>query len=101
MLRKDQLLALKIKSFQLLLHSASRFGPPSVLETTLFLHLTQVIGTHIDDVEALGNIGAVSMQELSRVLARNRGLSVHLVKAFSNSHGLTDFQGSRKCSAAL
>jgi len=34
----------------------------------------QLIGTYIDDVEALGDIGLVNMDEIAKTLARNRSL---------------------------
>lgn len=34
----------------------------------------QLISDHIDDVEALGDIGSVNMYEIGRVLAKNRCL---------------------------
>jgi DNA repair protein RAD7 len=40
----------------------------------------QLITNHIDDVEALGDIGALNMEAISKALSKNRGLYVsHLV----------------------
>ena len=34
----------------------------------------QLISCHIDDVEALGDIGSLNLDEISKSLARNRSL---------------------------
>ena len=36
--------------------------------------MRQLISKHIDDVEALGDIGLVNMDEIAKALAKNRGL---------------------------
>jgi DNA repair protein RAD7 len=33
-----------------------------------------MIGRHIDDVEALGDLSAVNLEEISKVIAKNRSL---------------------------
>lgn len=43
--------------------------------------LLQIISDHIEDVEALGDIGALNMEEISRVLSKNRSLSVNFLAA--------------------
>ncbi|EGO21873.1 hypothetical protein SERLADRAFT_372518 [Serpula lacrymans var. lacrymans S7.9] len=35
----------------------------------------EIITRHIDDVEALGNIGTINMDEISKALSKNRGLT--------------------------
>ncbi|KAF9244250.1 RNI-like protein [Melanogaster broomeanus] len=42
----------------------------------------ELIGKHIDDVEALGDIGSVNMDEIAKVLAKNRGLTAENVQLF-------------------
>ncbi|KIJ13187.1 hypothetical protein PAXINDRAFT_100804 [Paxillus involutus ATCC 200175] len=42
----------------------------------------ELIGKHIDDVEALGNIGSVNMDEISKSLAKNRGLTPRNAQLF-------------------
>jgi len=39
----------------------------------------QIIGKHIGDVEALGDIGAVNLDAISKILAKQRGLYVCIV----------------------
>jgi DNA repair protein RAD7 len=36
--------------------------------------MPQLITRYIDDVEALGDIGAVNMDEIAKALSKNRGL---------------------------
>jgi DNA repair protein RAD7 len=36
--------------------------------------LVQLITRYIDDVEALGDIGSVNMDEIAKALSKNRGL---------------------------
>lgn len=50
---------------------------PSLLETCI-----SVISTHIDDVEALGDIGTANQDRLSRILSRNRSLNTKTIKLF-------------------
>lgn len=50
---------------------------PSLLETCI-----SVISTHIDDVEALGDIGTANQDRLSRILSRNRSLNSKTIKLF-------------------
>ena len=40
------------------------------------LTLVQVISKHIDDVEALGDIGTMNVEEIAKALAKNRRLYV-------------------------
>jgi hypothetical protein len=50
------------------------------LETPAFcltIVACQVIGKYIDDVEALGDIGSFNMNEIARVIAKNRSLYVY------------------------
>ncbi|OCH84255.1 RNI-like protein [Obba rivulosa] len=42
----------------------------------------QVISKYIDDVEALGDIGSINMDELAKSLARNRSLTPHNAQLF-------------------
>ncbi|KAF8583143.1 RNI-like protein [Ramaria rubella] len=42
---------------------------------TLATMCIDVIGKHIEDVEALGDIGTVNMDEIARVIAKNRSLT--------------------------
>ncbi|KAF8437648.1 hypothetical protein L210DRAFT_3482673 [Boletus edulis BED1] len=42
----------------------------------------ELIGKYIDDVEALGDIGSVSMNEIARTLARNRSLTPENAQLF-------------------
>ncbi|KIK73252.1 hypothetical protein PAXRUDRAFT_607462 [Paxillus rubicundulus Ve08.2h10] len=44
----------------------------------------ELIGKHIDDVEALGDIGSVNMDEISKSLAKNRGLTPQNARLFYN-----------------
>lgn len=46
----------------------------SILSQTKFAHFIQVVSMHIDDVEALGDIGTVNRNEIGRVLSKNRQL---------------------------
>jgi len=36
--------------------------------------VAQLISRYIDDVEALGDIGSVNMDEIAKALSKNRGL---------------------------
>lgn len=36
--------------------------------------MAQLISRYINDVEALGDIGAVNMDEIAKALSKNRGL---------------------------
>ncbi|KAF9218763.1 RNI-like protein [Gyrodon lividus] len=56
-------------------HDAHRFP-------TLASLCIELIGKHIDDVEALGDIGSVNMDEIAKSLARNRGLTPANVQLF-------------------
>lgn len=50
---------------------------PSLMDICISL-----ISTHIDDVEALGDIGTANQKKLSRILSRNRSLNSKTIKLF-------------------
>ncbi|EMD34253.1 hypothetical protein CERSUDRAFT_140620 [Gelatoporia subvermispora B] len=51
---------------------------------TLASMCIDVISKYIDDVEALGDIGSINMDELAKSLARNRSLTPHNAQLFYN-----------------
>lgn len=53
------------------------FSVPSLLESCISL-----VSTHIDDVEALGDIGSANKDRLARILSRNRSLNTKTLKLF-------------------
>ncbi|KAI9570701.1 RNI-like protein [Boletus coccyginus] len=56
---------------------------------TLACLCIELIGTYIDDVEALGDIGSVNMDEIAKTLARNRSLTS------KNAHLFYDVQNKK------
>lgn len=53
------------------------FTVPSLLDTCISL-----VSTHIDDVDALGDIGLANQDRLARILSRNRSLNSKTLKLF-------------------
>ncbi len=72
------------------------------LADTGFLRLTvlQVISNHIDDVEALGDIGTMNMDEIAKALSNNRSLCVLHLRALL-LHLIRPPQKCGKCDALL
>ena len=55
---------------------ASTYVPLDQQSSVWALTLVQVISKHIDDVEALGDIGTMNVEEIAKALAKNRRLYV-------------------------
>jgi hypothetical protein len=55
--------------------------PDSVMIIT---HIAQIIGKYIDQVDELGDIGAVNMDNISKIISKTRNLTEHNVRLLYN-----------------
>jgi hypothetical protein len=60
--------------FHLLRQCVSRWVIKNLSISRGLSFISQLITRYIDDVEALGDIGAVNMDEIAKALSKNRGL---------------------------